>query len=347
MSAPDTVSLHLDERTKEFTPAAALIGADRDHDTRDCYFVVPAVLGGRMAVTAAATVHVERPDRSRFEALLTLSDTDSAEVRYRYPITRTITDPGRYTASLKFVWGDGAVFTTRNITLTAVSRIDADGATVAETEPSIIEEIEAQLVDHEDRIVAIEIGGGGGGTADHSQLLNRHLANQHPMNAITGLVTALEEIEGTAGLPGEDGASAYEIAVANGFAGTEGQWLASLVGPQGAPGLPGQDGADGANGVDGHTPVKGVDYFDGEQGPPGEPGTDGAPGAPGADGQDGSDGLTTSVNGVAHVDGNVSLTLDNVPNGATRTLPVVLYGTGAPPSAAGYPNGTLYIQHTA
>jgi len=44
------------------------------------------------------------------------------------------------------------------------------------------------------------------------------------------------------GTPGEDGASAYEVAVAQGFVGDETTWLASLVGPAGA------DGADGAGG---------------------------------------------------------------------------------------------------
>ena len=34
--------------------------------------------------------------------------------------------------------------------------------------------------------------------------------------------------------PGADGESAYQIAVENGFAGTETEWLASLEGPQGA-----------------------------------------------------------------------------------------------------------------
>jgi len=38
------------------------------------------------------------------------------------------------------------------------------------------------------------------------------------------------------GQPGADGASAYQIAVANGFVGTQTEWLASLVGPQGVPG---------------------------------------------------------------------------------------------------------------
>ena len=66
--------------------------------------------------------------------------------------------------------------------------------------------------------------------------------------------------QGPAGAPGADGvdggdgapgASAYQVAVAAGFVGTEAQWLASLVGPQGPVGAPGADGADGADGVNG------------------------------------------------------------------------------------------------
>lgn len=45
---------------------------------------------------------------------------------------------------------------------------------------------------------------------------------------------------------GNDGKSAYEIAVKNGYTGTEAQWLASLK---------------GADGADGYTPIKGTDYF--------------------------------------------------------------------------------------
>jgi len=42
---------------------------------------------------------------------------------------------------------------------------------------------------------------------------------------------------GTPGDPGDPGASAYDIAVSNGFNGTEAEWLASLKGDQGDPGL--------------------------------------------------------------------------------------------------------------
>lgn len=60
---------------------------------------------------------------------------------------------------------------------------------------------------------------------------------------------------GGGGADGEDGASAYEIAVAEGFIGDEAAWLASLVGEpgvdgdDGAPGSPGADGDDGQDGL--------------------------------------------------------------------------------------------------
>ena len=65
---------------------------------------------------------------------------------------------------------------------------------------------------------------------------------------------------GADGADGQDGASAYEVAVANGFVGNESAWLASLVGTNGN---------------------------DGAQGPQGEPGADGAQGPAGADGAPG------------------------------------------------------------
>ena len=47
---------------------------------------------------------------------------------------------------------------------------------------------------------------------------------------------------------GVAGDSAYEVAVNNGFVGTEAQWLASLVGPAGSAGAAGSTGATGATG---------------------------------------------------------------------------------------------------
>lgn len=66
----------------------------------------------------------------------------------------------------------------------------------------------------------------------------------------------LEQVE--AGTKGEDGKSAYQIALDEGFEGSEADWLASLKGADGRNGI---DGINGTNGKDGKTPVKGVDYF--------------------------------------------------------------------------------------
>ncbi|MFJ9671093.1 hypothetical protein ACIRP5_09945 [Streptomyces sp. NPDC101221] len=60
--------------------------------------------------------------------------------------------------------------------------------------------------------------------------------------------------QGETGPQGEPGDSAYAVAVANGFVGTEDEWLASLVGPEGPQGPPGKDGV-GAGTV---TAVNGV-----------------------------------------------------------------------------------------
>ena len=50
------------------------------------------------------------------------------------------------------------------------------------------------------------------------------------------------------GLEGPDGPSAYEVAVTNGFVGTEPEWLASLVGPEGPEGPEGPVGPGIAEG---------------------------------------------------------------------------------------------------
>ena len=66
------------------------------------------------------------------------------------------------------------------------------------------------------------------------------------------------------GADGVDGKSAYDIAVAHGFVGTEAEWLESLKGEPGKDGAPGEPGKDGAPGADGYTPVKGTDYWTSE-----------------------------------------------------------------------------------
>lgn len=84
---------------------------------------------------------------------------------------------------------------------------------------------------------------------------------------------------------GKDGKSAYEVAVAYGFVGTEVEWLESLKGVDGKDGVNGKDGCDGRNGVDGL---------------PGKDGKNGADGLPGRDGINGTDGKSAYIIAVEH-----------------------------------------------
>ena len=96
---------------------------------------------------------------------------------------------------------------------------------------------------------------------------------------------------GPAGVDGADGLSAYEVAVANGFKGTEAEWLASLQGADGADGAAGADGdsayevavANGFVGTEAEwlATLKGVKGDQGIQGVQGEQGIQGIQGPAG------------------------------------------------------------------
>lgn len=124
---------------------------------------------------------------------------------------------------------------------------------------------------------------------------------------------------GATGVAGADGLSAYEVAVANGFVGTESAWLDSLVGPTGAT------GATGATGPKGDT---------GDTGPAGATGATGPAGSDGAPGADGADGNTilygTAAPTTEGVDGDFYI----------RTTTNFIYG----PKAAGtWPAGVSLV----
>ena len=74
------------------------------------------------------------------------------------------------------------------------------------------------------------------------------------------------------GIETAQGKSAFEIAVENGFVGTESEWLESLKGEKGADG---KDGINGKDGIDGKNGVDGQDGKDGTNGKDGQNGADG------------------------------------------------------------------------
>lgn len=125
-----------------------------------------------------------------------------------------------------------------------------------------------------------------------------------------------------------EGASAYQIAVKNGYEGTEEEWLQSLHGKDGKDGRDGVDGKDGVNGSDGKdgvsataeivetengttvkiTDVNGEKSFTVKNGVDGQDGKDGYTPQKGVDyfdgkdGNDGNDGYTP-VKGKDYFDG--------------------------------------------
>ncbi len=127
---------------------------------------------------------------------------------------------------------------------------------------------------------------------------------------------------------GKDGKSAYEIALENGFVGTETEWLESLKGADGKDGIngkdgvdgaPGQDGIDGQNGTDGQNGVNGSDgksayeiavengfvgtefeWLVSLKGSDGKDGVNGKDGADGQDGINGADGKSAYIIAVEH-----------------------------------------------
>jgi lysophospholipase L1-like esterase len=98
----------------------------------------------------------------------------------------------------------------------------------------------------------------------------------------------------TVPVPGADGDDAYEVAVRNGFVGTEAAWLLSLKGPKGDKGDKGDTGTQGLQGVQGpkgDTGAQGAQGLQGVQGPKGDTGEQGTQGLKGDTGAQGPQGL--------------------------------------------------------
>lgn len=104
--------------------------------------------------------------------------------------------------------------------------------------------------------------------------------------------------DGADGKDGVDGASAYEIAVENGYTGTEAEWLTSLKGQKGEPGEKGERG---------------------EKGEKGDTGTPGKDGINGKDGKNGADGYSPTAT-VTETDTGATITITDKNGTTTATV---------------------------
>jgi hypothetical protein len=123
------------------------------------------------------------------------------------------------------------------------------------------------------------------------QATSTHIQWRYVGSATWTNLVALSVITGPAGADGDNGLSAYQVAVANGFTGTEAAWLASLVGRDGEVGMTGANGQDGASAyqiaVNNGFPGSESDWLLSLEGADGADGADGNDGANGTDGTDG------------------------------------------------------------
>lgn len=157
---------------------------------------------------------------------------------------------------------------------------------------------------------------------------------------------------------GAQGKSAYEVALDNGFVGTEEDWLASLVGPAGEIGPVGPQGVPGVPGKDGEQGLPGRDGIDGKPGRDGisptatvESNSEGAVititdatgtttaqiynGSNGLPGQDGQDGFSPTVE-LTDTETGVTLTITDVNGAKTATINDGKQGPQGIPGADGH-----------
>ena len=136
---------------------------------------------------------------------------------------------------------------------------------------------------------------------------------------------------------GEDlprGKSAYEVAVENGFSGTEAEWLASL---KGEPGAAGADGKDGENGKTPYVGDNGNWYIGADD--TGKP-SRGAKGEPGQDGVTPTFSIESVETGEPGTDAEVTMTGDAPNHGLKFVIP---RGDKGDTGAAGADGKTPYV----
>ena len=134
--------------------------------------------------------------------------------------------------------------------------------------------------------------------------------------------------KGDTGSRGADGKSAYEVALQNGFTGTEADWLTSLKGQKGDTGAKGERGEKGEAGETG------------EKGEKDDTGTPGKDGVNGTDGKDGADGFSPTVT-VTETSTGATITATDK-NGTTTAK--IQNGSGTPVDLSDYVKKTEVAQ---
>ena len=142
------------------------------------------------------------------------------------------------------------------------------------------------------------------------------------------------------------GYSAYEVAVQNGFVGTEAEWLASL---KGAKGDTGAQGPQGETGPAGATGPQGETGATGPQGPKGDTGETGPQGPVGPAGTYTAGTGIDITNNVISATGGASMTYvsltskTSIPSASRQTVIDAVLSYNTNPSVCLVYNGMVYV----
>jgi len=203
---------------------------------------------------AIVQINFMNPSGDKFPRIAEVADWENGRIKYDIDAS-DIAIIGQMTASVSVTSGAQLLTFGQEFTLTVARNLTDGQADAPDTLLPWKNQIVSQLSDHEVRITELEDpGGGGGGTVDHSKLINRDLPNAHPASAI-----AFDD--------GDSFQGKYD----------EGK----LTGPAGEKGDTGDQGPIGATGPQG---IQGAQGEQGPQGPQGPIGLQGVPGEAGVAG---------------------------------------------------------------
>lgn len=261
------------------------IGYQGEHNATRLEFILPTSLRGMNY-----NIEVRLPDNSEYLTPI-LSETNG-KILYDVPVNFTA-QKGNIELNLYIHNNDESfIFRTELLSLEVRDAISSSEMLI-EDNPSFFEMIENQVVNsvgtvNYEFVDSIEEGEVTVGKVNNSLNFDFKIPSG----------------EGGTGT-GADGKSAYEIAVENGFVGTEQEWLLSLKGADGAKGDKGDQGERGLQGEQGLQGIQGLKGDKGDKGDTGERGLQGEQGIQGIAGQNGIDGQDgyTPIKGVDYFDG--------------------------------------------
>lgn len=287
-------------------------------------------------------------DYGEYKDKLPLNSVDGAAV---WEVERkTLKHAGKLFAQLQIEAGDGVVWQSRRFVLNCFAAIDAD-TEIAREHPAVLTEHELRISRLEqgggnggsgekgDKGEQGEPGpqgiqgergekgeqGDAGEKGEKGDKGDRGEQGPQGERGPMGPAGGGESGSGAQGPQGEKGDKGEQgepgpqgIQGEQGLKGDTGepgpQGIQGERGLKGDTGNPGPQGIQGERGLKGDTGEPGPQGIQGEQGLKGDTGEPGPQGIQGLRGEKGSDGLTTSVNGIAQIEGCVTLSSGDIPH---------------------------------